>query len=1024
MACAALEAQSQGWKAVLSKLRGKRCPWLVVERAWDETVMDLSFSCSNAATLLKWSLERVARKVKWKPDAAKKIAEVVAATNCGPCQVMVQRNACRWGMDTSAVGELFVPPMVLERNTATCISEALDSVPEFSRTQLAGLAETQCCWVALIYVKDGLRANDKVAAEHQASLPPNVFLFSVTCLVHTVYTPCKFVLTYWGHLSPLYSAGSLINMRDALTRLSRAVVVLLQKKLRFVLCDGGGRAPDNTSAFRQLVLEITLLREPLLTRAAVNVGLPQPPLPPRSWQHLQSVADGLSSMLNGDWMSISPTHFCSPQCGCTSKEEAIQKIAGLLSKALLARPPRKLALSKWSTVQDNVQWWSLGFLCHQLITQAWIQEFGPDVLGEHAAASEEDESGIEDDWHKVLGRRKLKSVRYFSEKENLLSMSLLACITVPVDSLVQFLATQDVSDACREQHFSPAILRCIADDGPVLSAVRQTVWNLKPGAPLVRMLTALCSSEVRSQQHNFWTHWGAQATALVLYISGGLFLKACLPLMQYPYALFNVLDTDPLVARNAADHFFQINTCCLDVCSKRVRNITRTPAVLLSKEFREFLQSVAEMMVLANVQVERDHAHNLQISCSSSGRQRGRRITVDRLRCQSFLDNWRREHMQRNGQDPNLCTASTLKSYGVLTRRVRKQLGKRRGVGGNPKMFYVNQSMSKTRGMTHQNRKLLMAQHLREFDTFSTEVKEYWARRWRSSGKTQSTSGGRAPPDTFRSVWAAGTRRWPLSPDWLMTYAKGRGLTVLGRELRESFSAHALGKAEANKPATESRRKKGDGSDGKPCSELHPGICAKESGCNLRNILRCTRGLHRMLLSQGQKQTRQFLGTCWRLAVSSTDVDVFFVLAWLRYKPQCVVVCECCVLADPEQTSDGSLILEMVPCPKTGVKFLTGFSLVGELFKKAQAAHVDIKQVEARQLPGGPDHDKMGQLDCFRVLCAECEPICVYDSRPSAPPAAAQRKTDRDVFDDAAWTSEEINHVSKNVENVGETMSR
>ena len=234
------------------------------------------------------------------------------------------------------------------------------------------MAMNRVQWVGLIYVKDGLAANGKLTAMHQASLPVNGFLMEVTCLIHAMYIPLKFLLAYGSHVSPLFCAGRLLGMPHTIRRLTRRLLVILQREMRFqpiqrdrLEAEPGSQVEaEPRTKFQTMLLEATLFRGSLLTRRAVSPGNVLPAPPPLGWDAVEATARELTTMFNGEWLSSEIRHCCTAACGCRSRDEAAQRAAGALTQALLARVPRALALAKWTTVQDNVQWWTLAFLCH------------------------------------------------------------------------------------------------------------------------------------------------------------------------------------------------------------------------------------------------------------------------------------------------------------------------------------------------------------------------------------------------------------------------------------------------------------------------------------------------------------------------------------------------------------------------------------------------------------------------------------------------------------------------------------
>jgi len=140
---AALEVQSAAWERTLGTILGQRHrhPWMIIERAWDETVMTLSFSKALVASQLAWSLNRLARKLNLDSTQTSKLSEMLSVANCGPCQVMVQRLVVRWASHPESVAELFVPPVALSSNSAAAISVALEqSFPMLSPERIRQMA--------------------------------------------------------------------------------------------------------------------------------------------------------------------------------------------------------------------------------------------------------------------------------------------------------------------------------------------------------------------------------------------------------------------------------------------------------------------------------------------------------------------------------------------------------------------------------------------------------------------------------------------------------------------------------------------------------------------------------------------------------------------------------------------------------------------------------------------------------------------------------------------------------------------
>ena len=109
-------------------------------------------------------------------------------------------------------------------------------------------------------------------------------------------------------------------------------------------------------------------------------------------------------MFNGDWLSSQTYHQCTPAGDCRSTDDTVESATAALCHALLARLPQPLAMSKWTTVQDNMQWWTL-FFCHNLIGRAWVEEFAAE-----ADAADSSDTDDEDDWRALMGKRKNTTV--------------------------------------------------------------------------------------------------------------------------------------------------------------------------------------------------------------------------------------------------------------------------------------------------------------------------------------------------------------------------------------------------------------------------------------------------------------------------------------------------------------------------------------------------------------------------------------------------------------------------------------
>ena len=503
----------------------------------------------------------------------------------------------------------------------------------------------------------------------------------------------------------------------------------------------------------------------------------------------------------------------------------------------------------------------------------------------------------------------------------------------------------------------------------------------------------------------FWQNWGMRAVALTLYVSAGTFIKAFLPLQTYPLKLFSILE-----AHNAGDHaeaarraatFFQQATCCLDTCSRNIRRVVQNSRRMLSADFLTFLQNVADTLVLGNAQVERDHSHNMHVNAMSGGKRLGRHITLERLRCQSFLDSWKAEHMKRGGEDPNMLTRSAWESYGVLTRRVRKSTSKRKGIGGNAKLFYANYHMRNKLLHTPDARQTRQAELFAEYDALSAEAKLIWQQRFRRQAderlrqSREEHGGGRASP--FASVWGAGSQRWPVSPEVLTSFAQGRGFTKLGHELKTEFVEEGLidSDVDDDTAAQPARRTT------KTCCHRFPGICASVVGDRLSEVRAIVGSMHAILCAMPQEQA---LGSVWRLTAGRTlddeEIALCIIVCWLRYRPRLAVLGLCAVLTDPsemeEATAWATALMQLTPDCHTGVAFRTSFAAVWDLLRQVPAGHTP--RVKMHRLSAKLQGTHLNQ---FIVRVDDHEPVSL-----TAAQTTTQRSNRVDPFDLAVLRSE------------------
>jgi hypothetical protein len=268
-----------------------------------------------------------------------------------------------------------------------------------------------------------------------------------------------------------------------------------------------------------------------------------------------------------------------------------------------------------------------------------------------------------------------------------------------------------------------------------------------------------------------------------------------------------------------------------------------------------------------------------------------------------------------------MLTRSAWESYSVLTRRVRTSTSKREGIGGNTKLLYANYHMRNKLLHTPAARQARQAELFAAYDALPAEAKLIWQQRFRQQAderlrqSREERAGGRATH--FASVWGAGSRQWPLSPEALTSFAQGRGFTKLGHEFKAEFVEGGLidSDVDDNTAAQQARRTT------KTCCHRYPGICVSVVGDRLSEVRAIVGSMHAILCVMPQEQA---LGSVWRLTAGRTLDDEEIAMCWLRYRPRLAVLGLCTVLTDPsemeEATAWATAFLQLTPDCDAGVR--------------------------------------------------------------------------------------------------------
>lgn len=937
VACTFLEAQEQQLDLVAAEMvsRSNCNNWLVLQRAWDETQMVLSYGRPCARTLINWAISKLQRAHKRGNISADEFlarANLVKRLPYGSASVMVQSSTISWGFEGCpgcpgcASGHAqrvkpIMPLCLLQRNRATCIQAGLDrGLPQFSTAKLRDLSKhTDIIFLCLSM--DSASSNIRLAKELEV-LPSNILVWTWCCDIHLAFRVLSVLMSTLHVLSPLFSLSRLMRISDYHTRFLQAVCRFVINNLQIV----EGVAPDPLwKAHSSLVVRYTLLRESLLA-AREHPCAPQPRAKPRrDWSAMQQCADQLLVLLNGSWVTPQLIHYCQPGC------RHMKAVMAVLAESLEIIFPTLPAENKWQSINNARCFAAFLFQLSGFGCEAFSREWSPD----QSADSSEDVpgDGIED--FKAQNQKRLRNAGIFlRDRAKLLELSIFNIISLPVDAFLQFLAYWDNPRKRTSLHTPLLELMMQSHGGPLHELQQSLAKFLEPDSDLVRFLAAYTAPGDFS-----WGDWAFKSIVFLLNIIAGVFTRCCLRYDTPPVKVFNVLWGSLGERTKAASDWLSIPACCHDEFCKRLSRLSRLsgPDFFLHGPAPAALHEMCSVVGLTIADQERAHAYNRQLGSSTKGP-----VSLQRLRHESLLKTVMRDHLARGGRNLSVLTGSTVKSSGLTTVRLQRHQKRRARlkIPGNAQMMFTNDWKTKHRlqGLTASS----LTRRAREaWAMLSQGQKARWHLLW--CNKVAETMEAHRKeqhpqqlPHTYESHLGIGTSDWPVTPSRLDAFLRKHGkfnVQTSGSMPGPCNTGRVVGASDCTRSLVEDQ---GPGVDlptvQPPCWRIHPGVCKHVDRDVISNVLSVCENIHHLLSGHSRSDLFGLV-----LSIQSTTLTEevnplnghVLLLADIRFaRPalQIFVRCEC-----QRQDNGGGLETEFaLGTPKCA----TGFRVVADVLKE------------------------------------------------------------------------------------------
>ena len=329
-------------------------------------ILDATVACSSPALpwlVLEWSWDTT-------PERARRVvcldqhADVSRVLN-GSREHLIQSGTI--GLPRSMSEEIIVAPLIIDDNAAGTICAALQR-----RWEQIGVHPLQLAakgrLVLMSICIDAHSANLKLCRFFRGALPQHLILHVNLCVLHALARANEGINNVIGLSGSIYSLSKLMCIDMYFERMVRAACRLVRSS-RPLVWDGVRPPPEHFRRSRTIIL---------MCCGGIDIAKPAEDLCDRG-RRLKLAAQ----VLNGNWRSERPEHFCHG-C-CSGPEGAVNRMVRAACDLLCATKPPIAAAHRWGKQLPSASWWLLGVLVHNLLPRSFAapSDERDDDPGEH-----------------------------------------------------------------------------------------------------------------------------------------------------------------------------------------------------------------------------------------------------------------------------------------------------------------------------------------------------------------------------------------------------------------------------------------------------------------------------------------------------------------------------------------------------------------------------------------------------------------------------------------------------------------
>jgi len=636
--------------------------------------------------MLQWKLRALRRipDLDINAEDIATLARLLSKSRHAVCKLMVQGGTLAWGAggdEPVTINPLLVSPMVVERATASCLGEGFQkAVPSLSTSNIKAAARRVKA-VSLVLGQDSAASNGLLSKTivHEYEDVPNVFILLNYCVVHLLALVLRGLLDVFNLLNVAFSLALLLRQHAYYSRLTTSIVTVIAHSIDYIQVDEATALDPTIEADTRRILSMTLLREQMFVRAALHPASPQPAPAARTNQKTETLINEFLKYFNGR-LAGKLCHFCLPQCPCGNKKEAIANLCKAFLDVLDQHIPKVPALNKWESLSPIVAFLSFLVLCHNIGIEAWVSEFPVATLNDLLQQAGDDER------KRVHTKKLKKNTEYLSDEANLIWMTLLNCMFIPLDLLMRFL---EKADHVHHESLEDCLLAKLIQEGssPQVLTQMQLYRLLRPCSDL-RFLVELWQSRQAAEMHeSTWKRWSRECIKYVLHLSAGLHRRLGYMFNNFPYKTLR-LATLPAGPRALLSHEVYFGRrCCQDCCfTEKLVNFASGPQELQGGELHDALVATVRVASAGIVDLERQNAFDFLVGSGDRSRP-----TIERVRCENLIHAWKIEHQRRGGEIHIGLTEEKVLASSLHTERTRRRAKKGRLQGlVNPYFMYLN----------------------------------------------------------------------------------------------------------------------------------------------------------------------------------------------------------------------------------------------------------------------------------------------------------------------------------------------